>query len=44
VLVFRFGMFNDFYWRLFRNNTPLFVVKHQGVPLAALYCWQDIQL
>jgi len=44
VLVFRFGMFNDFYRRLVRKNTPLFVVQHQGVPLAALYRWQDIKL
>ncbi len=44
VLVFRFGMFNDFYRRLFQNNTPVFLVQHQGVPLAALYRWKDITL
>jgi 4-amino-4-deoxy-L-arabinose transferase-like glycosyltransferase len=44
IMVFRFGMFDPLYWRLFRKNTPLFTVKHQGVPLAAFYRWQDIRL
>jgi len=44
VLVCRFGMFDDLYWRIFRKNTPVFLVEHQGVPLAALYRWQDIRL
>ncbi len=43
VLVFRFGMFNDFYRRIFRQNTPVFIVQHDGVPLAALYRWEDIR-
>jgi hypothetical protein len=43
VLVFRFGMFDEFYWRLFRKNTPIFFVQHEGVPLAALYRWKDVQ-
>ena len=43
VLVCRFGMFNDFYWRMFRKNTPIFYVQHEGVPLAALYRWKDVR-
>jgi len=43
VLVCRFGMFDDFYWRMFRKSTPVFLVQHEGVPLAALYRWKDIQ-
>lgn len=44
VLVSRFGMFNDLYWRIFRYSTPLFFVQHQDVPLAALYSWKDVRL
>ncbi len=43
VLVFRFGMFNDFYHRIVRKSTPVFLVQHEGVPLAALYRWKDVQ-
>jgi 4-amino-4-deoxy-L-arabinose transferase-like glycosyltransferase len=43
VLVCRFGMFDDFYWRMFRKSTPVFTVKHEGVPLAALYRWKDVR-
>ena len=44
VLVCRFGMFDDFYWRMFRKSTPVFFVQHEGVPLAALYRWKDVQV
>ncbi len=43
VLVFRFGMFNDFYRRVVSKSTPVFLVQHEGVPLAALYRWKDVQ-
>jgi hypothetical protein len=43
VLVYRFGMFNDFYRSLVRKSTPIYSVEHQGVPLAALYRWKDVK-
>jgi hypothetical protein len=43
VLVCRFGMFDEFYWRMFRKSTPVFLVQHEGVPLAALYRWKDVR-
>jgi len=42
VLVYRFGMFNDFYRSLVQKTTPIYVVQHQGVTLAALYRWKDV--
>jgi len=39
ILVSRLGEFNPLYRYIFTRGTPLFSLKHEGVPLAAIYRW-----
>ncbi len=44
ILLSRQGVFNTFYWNLYKNSTPLYSLTLEGVPLISIYRWRDIKL
>jgi hypothetical protein len=44
ILLSRQGVFNSFYWGIYKNNIPLYSLTLEGVPLISLYRWKDIRL
>ena len=44
ILLSRQGVFNKFYWSIYKNSIPLYSLTLEGVPLISLYRWKDIRL
>jgi hypothetical protein len=44
ILLSRQGVFNVFYWKLYKNSTPLYSLTLEGVPLISIYSWKDIKV
>lgn len=44
ILLSRQGVFNSFYWSIYKNNTPLYSLTLEGVPLISIYRWKDIKI
>jgi hypothetical protein len=44
ILLSRQGVFNKFYWSIYKNSIPLYSLTLEGVPLISLYRWKDVRL
>jgi hypothetical protein len=44
ILLSRQGVFNKFYWNIYKNSIPLYSLTLEGVPLISLYRWKDVRL
>jgi hypothetical protein len=44
ILLSRQGVFNSFYWSIYKNNIPWYTLTFDDVPLISLYRWKDIKI
>jgi hypothetical protein len=44
ILLSRQGVFNKFYWSIYKKSITLYSLTLEGVPLISLYRWKDIKI